>query len=282
VAAAGLAAAPSAEAGVVTYTSADVPKNIFHSGNVPSTLTVPPGRTAIQSIDVTNYGYNWPASGQELSAQLFSPDGASMFLFEIGCFDSPANASFTLTDAAPSPLPEKNGCDNINLVGTSFRPVDPQGRQLSFFNGRTPSGTWTLRSIDNGVSFLNQGSLRRWSLRITHAPPTFTASGPGAANVGAPIVLTAFSNATGAVTVGGDANPATTNMTAGISTAIPFTPTAAVLNQIKKTGTAQATVNLGFADQTGGTASSSVAVTLKGKKAKKKKKKKRKKKKKKR
>ena len=49
-----------------------------------------------------------------------------MFLFEIGCFDSPANASFTLTDSAPLFLPEKNGCDDINLVGTSFSPSTPR------------------------------------------------------------------------------------------------------------------------------------------------------------
>jgi hypothetical protein len=258
-----LAAASSAFAGVAVYTSADVPKFVADGADVPSTLTVPPGRTAIQSIDVTNYGYSWFASGQELSAQLFAPDGTSMNLFEIGCFSSPDNASFTLTDSAATPLPEKNGCDDVNLVGSSFRPVDSQNRKLSLFAGRTASGTWTLHSIDNSAVFTNQGSLERWALRITHVPPVLKASAPKASKLGA-LTLTATANANGTILTGGGAKPDKTALVADKAKAISYRVTKKVKQKIKKKGKARVNVSLAFTDETGGTDARNVSVTIKG------------------
>ncbi len=259
-----LATTSSAHAGVALYTSADVPKFVNDGGNVPSTLTVPPGRTAIQSIEVTNYGYSWPASGQELSAQLLAPDGSSMNLFEIGCFSSPDDASFTLTDSAPAALPEKHGCDGLNLVGTSFRPVDPKNRTLGFFAGRAASGTWTLRSIDNSGGFTNQGNLQRWALRITPVPPTLRVSAPNLAKLGGGLTVKATANANGVVVTGRGAKPGTTGLSAGKATDVPFRVSKKVKQKIKRKGKARVNVSLAFADETGGTATQTVSVTVKG------------------
>jgi hypothetical protein len=262
-AAACLATASAAQAGVALYTSADVPKFVNDGGDVPSTLTVPPGRTAIQSIEVTNYGYSWAASGQELSAQLFAPDGGSMNLFQIGCFASPDDASFTLTDSAATPLPEKHGCDGLNLVGTSFRPVDPEGRGLSFFNGRPASGTWTLRSIDSSAGFTNQGNLERWALRITHVPPVLNVSSPQVAKLKAGLAVTATADANGTVAIGGDAQPAATRLLAGSATTIPYRVTKRVKKRLRKKGKARVSISLAFTDETGGTATRSVGLKIK-------------------
>jgi hypothetical protein len=257
-----LATASSAFAGVAVYTSTDVPHFIPDGGDISSTLAVPPGRTAIQSIDVTNYGYSWNASGQELSAQLFAPDGTSMNLFKIGCFSSPDNASFTLTDSAATPLPEKNGCDDVSLIGTSFRPVDPQNRKLSLFAGRSASGTWTLHSIDNSASFTNQGTLERWALRITHVPPVLKASAPKASKLGA-LTLTATANANGTIVTGGGAKPEKTALVADKPKAISYRVTKKLKKKIKKKGKARANISLSFTDETGGSDTQSVSVTVK-------------------
>jgi hypothetical protein len=263
MAAACLVGASSAYAGVAVYTSTDVPKFVPDGGNIPSTLTVPPGRTAIQSIDVTNYGYTWGASGQELSAQLFAPDGSEMNLFEIGCFSWPDDASITLTDSAAADLPEKHGCDGLNLVGTSFRPVNAQQRKLSFFAGKAASGTWTLRSIDASNGFTNQGNLVRWALRITHVPPVLKASAPKSAKLGK-LDLTVNVNANGTIATGGGAKPGTTALVADKPKTISLQVTKKVKKKIKAKGKARVNVSLTFTDETGGTDTGSVSVTIKG------------------
>jgi hypothetical protein len=261
------AAAPCAIAGVATYTSTDVPKHVFDDtgpDGIPSTLAVPGGRTAIQSIEVTNFGYGWPASGQELSAQLLAPDGTSMFLFEVGCFDSPSNASFTITDSATALADgEDVHCTNDFLLGGSLRPDDPQAKKLSIFNGRSPSGVWTLRSIDNGVLFTNQGDLNRWALRINHAPPTLTATAPKRRKLSGKLAVTATSNADGNVSLGGSVKQATQGLDAGQPASIPFKVKKKVRAKIEKKGKAQVKVDLAFTDETGGTATSSVTVVVK-------------------
>jgi hypothetical protein len=258
-----LATASSAFAGVAVYTSTDVPKSVGVSADIPSTLTIPPGRTAIQSIEVTNFGYSWPASGQDLSAELFGPDSSSIGLFEVGCFDSPDNASFTLTDSAAQPLPEKNGCDGINLVGTSFRPVNAEQRKFSFFAGKASSGTWTLRSVDNGSPFHNQGALERWALRITHVPPVLKASAPKTGKLGKQLALTATANADGTVAIGGGAKPDKTALTADKSKAVPFRVTKKIRKKIQKKGKARVNVGLTFTDETGGVDTQTVTLKVK-------------------
>lgn len=262
-AAAFLAIAGTAYAGVAVYTSTDVPKFVANGGDVPSTLTVPAGRTAIQSIEVTNYGYSWPASGQELSAHLFAPDGSSMTLFEVGCFDSPQNASFTLTDSAATALPEKHGCDGLNLVGTSFRPVNAEQRKFSFFAGKPASGTWTLRSIDNDGGFTNQGNLERWALRITHFDPVLKASAPATGKASKELTVTVNANANGTVVTGGGAKQSKSSLIAGKSTAVHFRVTKKIRNKARKKGKARANVTLTFTDETGGQDTETVSLKIK-------------------
>jgi hypothetical protein len=262
VAAACLVGAGSAYAGTAVYTSTDVPKFVANGADIPSTLTVPPGRTAIQSIEVTNYGYTWGASGQELSAQLFAPDGSEMNLFEIGCFAWPDGSSITLTDSATTPLPTKHGCDGLDLVGTSFRPVNSQQRKFSFFAGKPASGTWTLRSIDADNGFTNQGSLLRWALRITHFPPVLKVSAPQSSKLGA-LTLTAEANADGTVVIGGGALPDKSALVANKPRDLAFLVSKKVKRKIKKKGKARVSVSLSFTDETGGTASENATVTVK-------------------
>jgi hypothetical protein len=186
-----------------------------------------------------------------------------MNLFEIGCFSSPDDASLTLTDSAAAPLPEKHGCDGLNLVGSSFKPVDPQGRGLSFFSGRPASGTWILRSIDSSSGFTNQGDLQRWALRIGHVAPALKASGPRSAKLRAGLTLTATTNADGTIVTGGNAQPGTTRLVAGRATAIPYRVTKKAKTRIKKKGKARVSISLAFTDETGGQAAQVVSLTIK-------------------
>ena len=126
---------------------------------------------------------------------------------------------------------------------------------------------WTLRAIDNGVQFTNQGTIVSWAVRIVHAPPTLTATAPAAGKL-ASLSIKATSNANGSVRTGGAAAPATIPLTANVPKQIAFSPIKAIRKKLKKKGKAQAKVNLAFTDETGGTANETVTFTVKRKKKK--------------
>jgi hypothetical protein len=264
--AAALAAAPSAIAGTATYDSTGplfVPDETGPAG-VTSSITVPPGRTAVQSVEVTNFRINWGASAQELSTQFIGPDGSSLFLFTQGCLSYDAADIWTFSDSGAQTAPNSKNDPKCDLPGGTFRPADPTFKPLSIFSGQPASGTWTLRAIDNGVQFTNQGSIVSWAVRVVHAPPTVTATAPPSLNLNGPLAVTAQSNANGTLATSGDIAPGAAKLLANAPTPVPFTVSAPISDLIKKNGTARVNINLAFTDETGGTAASSVSLEVKG------------------
>jgi hypothetical protein len=254
---------------VATYTN-NTPLFVPNDQTRDSVLPIPSGRTAVQSMEVTGIKITWPASSQELSTRLISPDGSIMFLWEVGCGAPgfyPPNTNFTISDAGTQPADGTDGhCTDEFLVGGTLRPDGPpmDTKPMSFFNGKAPSGDWTLRAVDSGAGFVNQGTITSWSLRVVHAPPTFKTSAPKKGKVKKKLKLTAEANADGTVKLGGGAKASSAKLTAGQPTQIAYKPTKKVLKKVRKKGKARVTINLDFTDETGGTAKSSVKVTLKG------------------
>lgn len=274
VIAACLTSAPSALAGVATYNSTGplfVPDDTG-PGGVTSTITVPPGRTAIQSVEVSNFRIDWAASSQELSTQFVGPDGTSLFLFTEGCFSYDEEDVWVFSDSGTQTAPNDKNDQKCNLPGGTFRPTDifPTFKKLSIFSGKPAAGVWTLRAIDNGTAFTNQGTIESWAVRIVHAPPTLTATAPTVGKL-ADLGITATSNANGSVRTGGGSVPATVPLTANVPTRIGFSPIQPIRRKLKKKGKASANVTLAFTDETGGTANATVSFTVKGKKHKRKK-----------
>ena len=264
-----LVLAPSALAGTATYNST-APLHVSDD-NGPngdtSTINVPPGRTPVQSVEVSNFRVDWPASSQELSTQLVGPDGTSLFLFTEGCFSYEDQDVWVFSDSGTQTAPNDKNDPKCALPGGTFKPTDifPTFKKLSIFSGKSATGTWTLRAIDNGAQFTNQGTIVSWAVRVAHAPPTLTVDAPAAGKL-ASLSIKATSNANGSVTTGGGANPATIPLTAGVPKQIAFSPTKAIRKKLKKKGKARAGVSLAFTDETGGTANANVSFTVKGKK----------------
>jgi hypothetical protein len=183
---AGLAALASepAQAQTVTYNSTGslfVPDDTGPAG-VTSTIVVPSGVGAVQSVEVTNFTADWGASAQELSTQLIGPDGTSMNLFEIGCGSGfePVDV-WTFSDSGLQTAFNDKVDPKCALPGGTFRPVDlPEQRTLSIFSGRQATGNWTLRAVDNGQTFSNQGAISSWAVRINHIPLAAAAPAPDA------------------------------------------------------------------------------------------------------
>ncbi len=165
----------AAQAQIVTYNSTGPP--VFVSeGNGPdgdtSPITVPPGMPSVQTLEVTNLRIDWPASAQELSVEVISPDGQSVFLFEEGCFSYQPEDAWAYSDSAAQVGPNSKNDIKCDLPGGTFRPANtfPFVKKLSAFSGTPASGIWTLRAIDSGAVFINQGEIVSWALRIDHGP----------------------------------------------------------------------------------------------------------------
>jgi hypothetical protein len=261
-----LVAAPSALAGTATYNSTG-PLHVSDSSTSSSKITVPPGRTRIQSVEVTNFRVFWPASGQEMSTEIVGPDGTLMNLFEVGCFLYDPADIWTFSDGAALSAPNAKNDPKCNLGGGAFRPVDlPENRKLSIFSGKDAAGTWTLRATDSGVQFTNQGDIQTWALTVVHAPPTMNASAPRSSKLGKSLAATVLTDANGSLVTGGAAEQSATPVKAGAVTNVPIKVTKKIRKKVAKKGKATVSIDLAFTDETGGTANKSVSVKLKKKK----------------
>ena len=254
---AGAALLPAgASAGVATYNSTGpmfVTDDNAPNGN-SSKITVPPGRTPVQSVEVTNFTVFWPASGQDMRAQIIGTDGTTMTLFDEGCFTYDEDHVWGFSDAAAQLTWNDKDDPKCDLGGGTFRPVN----KLSVFAGKAATGIWTLRAIDKGC-IGNQGSIQTWALRITHAPPTLTASGPKSADLDGKLKVFAKADANGTVTAGA----AKVNLTAGEQVAVPFKVSKKTRKRIGQKGKSLVKVKVAFTDETGGTANSTVPVKVK-------------------
>ena len=252
-----LLAAPSASAGVATYNST-APLHVGDDNapnGVTSTITVPPGRTAVQTVEIVNFRVDWGASAQEMSARVEAPDGTPVQLFDEGCFDYQAQDVWGFSDAAAQLTWNDKDDARCDLPGGTFRPVE----QLSAFSGKASPGAWRLRAIDNGAQFTNQGDIESWALRITHAPPVLTASAPKSADLDRKLNVFATADADGSVAAGAGAVDAN----AGQLVAVPFRVSKKIRKKVAKKGKAGVKVNVAFTDETGGTANAVVGVRVK-------------------
>jgi hypothetical protein len=258
VLAASLCGAASASAGVVDYPSTatfSVP-NATDNGGLPSQVFVPPGRTAVEKVELVGVKPSYPAGGAaDFELFLKSPQGPNQVMFTSACAAMANTSSFTVSDSATIAASTIGFCSNPNGVG---KPNDP----LSAFNGQPSAGVWTAGVRDIGLVATPNGSWNGWTLRLTHAAPTVTGTGTKQ-TLGKTQFLSVTADADGKVTVGGSAvtGPAV-NVSANSAATIPFTVTKKVKKKVKKKGKATANVTVTLNDETNGTATATVPVKL--------------------
>ena len=253
-----LAMTGSAFAGVADYPSTatfGVPNNTGQAG-IPSQVFVPPGRTAVQSLQLTKVAPSYGAGGGgDLQLRLTSPGGTEITLLaNSNCAMWPNTSAFTITDSAIDEVGSTNFC-NTQLPTGSGKPNQP----LSTFNGQPSAGVWTVTVVDIGVNNTFNGSWNGWNLQITHANPALKAD-PAPFKVKKKFAISAVCDANCTVTTGGAAGATTTQLVANsVGTII-----APANKKAQKKG--KGAVTLTATDETGGTATTTVnAKTLKTK-----------------
>lgn len=256
-----LAMAGSAFAGTADYTNTgtfSVPNNTGQAG-IPQPVFVPPGRTPLQSVELTNVMPSYGGGGgSDLSLRLTGPNGTSIDVIGTGCNLYPNTSAFTISDSAALAISDPAFCTALqaNPTTASGRPAQP----LSTFNGIPGAGTWTLAVIDVGLNNVTNGSFKGWTLHVTHANPTLKAD-PAPFKIKKKFAIAARCDANCTLTTGGAAGPTTTTLAANsVGTII-----APANKKAQKKG--KGVVTLTATDETGGTATATVnAKTLKIKK----------------
>ena len=247
--------AGTAMAGTASYPSTGtfgVPNNTGQAG-VPSQVFVPSGRTAVQSLQLTQVKPSFGGGGGgDLQLRLKSPSGTEISVLSNGCTTYPNTSAFTISDTATLSVDSAGFC--TALAGapttTSGKPTQP----LSTFNGTPSAGTWTVTVVDVGVSG-TLGSWNGWTLEVNHANPTLSAAKASFKAKGK-FALTATCNADCTVTTGGAAKPTTTKFGQNLPGVIVASPT----KKAKKKG--KGNVTLTATDQTGGTATTSIKLKV--------------------
>jgi subtilisin-like proprotein convertase family protein len=252
-----LTSTASAFAGTANYASTGtfgVPNNTGQAG-VPSQAFVPPGRTPVQSVQLTQVKPSFGGGGGgDLQLRLKSPSGTEITLLANSqCPTYPNTSAFTITDTATNEVDTPTFC-TTQLPTGSGKPNQP----LSTFNGQAGAGTWTVTVVDIGVS-ATLGSWNGWTLQINHANPTLQAS-PAPFKLKGKFALTASCNANCSVTTGGAAGATTVKLAANS----PGTIVVPATKKARKKG--KGVVTLTATDETGGTATTTVnAKTVKAK-----------------
>jgi subtilisin-like proprotein convertase family protein len=247
-----LASTGSAFAGTANYPSTGsfgVPNNTGQAG-VPSQAFVPPGRTAVQSLELTKVMPSFGGGGgQDLELRLKSPSGTEIPILSIGCTTYPNTSAFTISDSAATSIDTAAFC-STQLPAGSGKPSQP----LSTFNGQPSAGAWTVTVVDVGVS-ATLGSWNGWTLQINHANPTVTAAKAPFKAKGK-IALTATCDADCTVTTGGAAKATTTKLAQNVPGLIVASPT----KKAKKKG--KGSVTLTATDTTGGKATTTITAKV--------------------
>jgi hypothetical protein len=235
-----------------------VPNNTGQAG-IPSQVFVPPGRTAVQSLQLTKVAPSYGAGGGlDLQFRLKSPSGTEIsVLANSNCSMWPNTSAFTVTDTATNEVGSTAFCNALlaNPTGTSGKPNQP----LSTFNGQPSGGVWTVTVVDLGVNNTFNGSWNGWNLQITHANPTLKAD-PAPFKIKKKFAISAVCDANCTVFTSGAAGATTTKLAADS----PTTIVAPANKKAQKKG--KGVVTLTAADETGGTATATVnAKTIKTK-----------------
>jgi hypothetical protein len=250
-----LTTAGSAFAGVVNYPSTatfGVPNNTGQAG-VPSQVFVPPGRTAVQSLELTKVMPSFGGGGgQDLQLRLKSPSGTEIHLLNSGCTTYPNTSAFTISDTATLSVDSGAFCTALSgaPTTTSGKPSEP----LSAFNGATSGGVWTVTVVDSGISG-TLGSWNGWTLSVNHANPKVQAAKAPFKAKGK-FALSATCDADCTVTTGGAAKATSVKLPQNTPGVIVASPT----KKAKKKG--KGSVTLTAQDQTGGTATTSIKLKV--------------------
>ena len=218
-------------------------------------MFVPPGRTPVQSLQLTEVGPSFGGGGgQDLALRLQSPSGTEIPILSIGCTTYPNTSAFTISDSAATSIDTAAFC-TTQLPTGSGKPTEA----LSTFNGQASGGVWTLTVVDAGIS-PTLGSWNGWNLRITHASPTLKAD-PAPFKLKKKFAISVLCDANCTVTTGGAARPTTIQLAANsVGTIV-----APANKKAQKKG--KGIVTLTATDETGGTATNSLTVkTIKVKK----------------
>ena len=145
-----LAMTGSAFAGVADYTntsSFSVPNNTGQAG-IPQPVSVPPGRTPVQGVELTNVMPSYGGGGgTDLSLRLTGPNGTSVDVIGAGCNIYPNTSAFTISDSAALAISNPAFCTALqaNPTTASGRPAQP----LSTFNGIPSAGVGTSVAAAN-------------------------------------------------------------------------------------------------------------------------------------
>ena len=118
-------------------------------GGLPSQVFVPPGRTPVQSLQLTQVAPSFGGGGgrrspapPEESQRHRDPDRSRS-----AAPTYPNTSAFTISDSAATSVDSPAFCSN-QLPAGSGKPTQP----LSTFNGQPSAGVWTLTVVDTGVS----------------------------------------------------------------------------------------------------------------------------------
>jgi hypothetical protein len=258
VAALGLAA--TAQAGVVTYTSTDVPKAFDDGQTVTSSLTVPPGRPPATDVEVAPLQAFTPIGSGDRAIFLRGPNNLTSLLIPSGCNSFNVNATFD--DSAANPWDTNGSCSAP--AGTVLKPTTPLSALLS------PSeGTWTMTASDPGnLLQAGPGSISGWSLRVTHAEAT--APGGLELDVSAAkqrlkkgkVKLTVSCNVNCTITSGKDAKARSLSLSAGQSERVKLPLRRKARKRLDDGGKAK--LALTATDETGGTDTDKLKVKIRG------------------
>lgn len=212
LAAAAVATLPAAaSAATVSYTNAAplaVPNNTGIAG-IDLTVAVPAGLPPVEKAEV-QMAPSFPAGGgADLSYKLRDPSGTEMFVMLSPCPFSTNASNFTISDDAQFQVGQVTFCNNLQSGG-SGHPDDPDGKKLAIFQGKPSGGNWILNVRDLGLN-ATQGTLKSWSVKLTHAPLSLTTSArkQKAKKVKKGAKVTLSCNADCSITGGGDAKGGT-------------------------------------------------------------------------
>jgi hypothetical protein len=254
--------ASSAAAGAADYTTTagfTIPNNTGING-IPSSVFVPPGRTAVQKVELTELQPTFTAGGgTDLELRLQSPTATELTLFGTGCATFPNTTNFSMNDEA-SELAGSAGFCATEVVGGAGRPNNVDTETFSIFNGATSSGVWTLIVRDVGLQ-APTGIWKGWNLRITHAPPVLTAKA-ARQRLARTLTLRAGCNAECSLRIGGAARPRTERLAPNSPTLLAVSLKKKVARKIRRRGRGRARVRLTATDPTGGTATRIVRIRL--------------------
>jgi hypothetical protein len=176
-----LALSASANAAFVTYTnSTQVLLPVSASGTGPAGVSSSiqiPGRPPFDRLEVTDVKLIYPGGGAlDMTMALRDPTGAEFSLIgsNPACATMPAGSSISFSDGGAGAFGTSAATCPATGGAVTVKPSD--ARTLGFFKGHTAAGKWDLIVRDPNTAALPQPHLDGWSMRVTHAPLTMTAT----------------------------------------------------------------------------------------------------------